>query len=825
MATPTYDQDLMRKRAVELQSQWQTKEQVSNTLNIEKNLWYFSGKTAPTAPTTTTTPKPTTPPSTKQTQTSWFMWTPVNKNPTPTTPTTPKLSRVDRLAKQNAHIVAQQQPSTPPAPINPTPQITQTTPWYQWTKPENEPMDAWSYGMQEIQKQWQVHQDQIMKQYNDDIATIRLEEDQTKARYKNADQVLSWIRAVEDAYKRGIFDPQQIASQTGIPLDQVNQVLRWEAFKALELQDRATEEDRRDMQYKMDQLQTTKSRSVDDLADQAERSKYNYDNQVDDMMRQAWLATAQMNKVGALTGAVQSSGYRMAIDMVRSEAKRWLDRLKTVQWWEQDDIAKARTRLLEDFENNTMQIKDYFDRGMNTLRMNGMAQIQQVNQKYWVASQNTVNALKQLYNDMEAQKVSLLNETMQLQQSFNGMWTQEIWILEERAKWWLGDRNKDIETYNEIYKTNPALANSLFPELANQVNKTNFENFDMNVDFTSIPWFAEKYPNEARAKNNNPTWIKQPSAQLAQARKDAWIQFSKWTQPPLNENQANPYTKFATIGDGMKAHWIALSRQWGDINKRLQSWVWTSNWPAYAREVMWEAGIPQGTTFEQLTPEQIQSLKMAHINRESPWFYKFIVSSWAWATETPWMPGLTPQISWEAQSVIDGMVAIKDLPSAERVRVLQEIQGAWKQILSTKLVTNAKKSIDLINEILVSPWFAGAVWRSWEKWWWLSKSPLIWTPAFDTWKKIESLKSLIAIPYLENMKWLGAMSEKEFTAMKDASSAMDERMTETAFKQEMAKITEAMNTMITRNGWEAYKPTQQAQRSPKSSWFVIDPNK
>lgn len=72
----------------------------------------------------------------------------------------------------------------------------------------------------------------------------------------------------------------------------------------------------------MSQLQTSKNRNVDDLATQAERSKYNYDNQVDDMLRQAGLAEAQMNKIGALTGAVKSSGYRMAMDMVRNEAKR-----------------------------------------------------------------------------------------------------------------------------------------------------------------------------------------------------------------------------------------------------------------------------------------------------------------------------------------------------------------------------------------------------------------------------------------------------------------------------------------------------------------------
>lgn len=812
MATTTYDQDLMRKRALELQSQWQTREQVSNTLNIEKNLWYFSWKTAPTAtPTPTpTAPKPTT--------------------PTPTKTTTPStLSWVEKLKKQNSHIIAQQHhiiaqqqptPTITPPPTPPTP--TKTVPDTYWTKPSYSATNAWVTWMEEIQKQWQVQYENIMKQYQDDIATIKLEEDQTKAKYKNADQVLSWIRAVEDAYKRGIFDPQQIASQTGISLDQVNQVLRWEAFKSLQLQDRATEEERRDLQYKMDQLQTSRNRSVDDLADQAERSKYNYDNQVEDMLRQAWMSQAQMTKVWALTWQIQSSGYRMAIDMIREESKRWLDRLKTVQWREQDDIAKARTRLLQDFETNTMQIKDYFDRGMNTLRMNGMAQIQQVNQKYWVASQNTVNALKQLYSDMEAQKVSLLNETMQLQQSFNGMWTQEIWILEERAKWSTWNRNQDIQTYMDLYKINPALANSMFPELANQVNNANFENFNTNLDFSSMPDIIAQFPNQARAKNNNPWWIKTASPALQQAWKDAGIQFTTWTPSPANE-WGTPYTKFATIGDGLKAQWIALSRQWWDINARLQKWVWTAEWPRYAQQVMSRAWIPQWTTFQQLTPEQQQALQSAIIRKESPGLYKLM--TWAWATGTPWMPGATAPLSPEAQSVIDGMIAIDKIPSADRVRILQEIQTNWKQILSTKVVNNAKKSIDLVNEILNSPGFAGAVWRSWSKLWWLKEAPIAWTPAYDTYQKIKSLESLIAIPYLENMKWLWAMSEKEFTAMKDASSAMNSSMTEEWFKLEMKKIVEAMNSMITRNGWEPYKATQQTTRSPKTSGFVIDPNK
>lgn len=801
----TYEEKL-KKRAIELQQSGMTQQQVSTKLNVEKKLWYFGTNEV-------TPPAPQMP----------AQRTPTNST-TPQAPATPKapqeLSRVKKLAKQNAWIIQQQQPpTTPEAP--PLPPVQQTAS-YDGTKPVNTPMDALWAWMQGIEQQWQRQEQEIMRQYQDDIAMIRLGEDQVKNQFKNADQVMSWIKAVEDAYKQGIFDPQQIAQTSWIPVDQIQRVLRGEAFKDLQLQDRVAPEERRKMEQDLQQLWTIKGRNVDDLATQAERSKYNYDTQVEDIMRQAWLSQASMNKMWALTWWIQSSGYRTAIDLVRQEANRWLDRLKTVQWREQDDIAKARTRLLEDFETNTKNIKQYFDTGMNTLRMQSMATIQKINHQYGVASDNTVKALKELYTDMENQKWQLLNETIALQTSFNNMWTQEIDILEKRATSWTWDRNKDIQTYLDLYKTNPALANSMFPELANQVNNNNFQNFDLSLDFTTMPDVIKQFPKEARAKNNNPGGIKTASPELQQAWRDAGINFQTWTKPPPWENQANPYTKFATIGDGLKAQWIALSRNWGDINKRLQAWVGTWEWPNYAQQVMWRAGIPQGTTFQQLTAEQQQSLQTAIIRKESPWLYKLMTGAGAW---TPWMPGSSTPLSPEAQSVIDGAIGIDKIPSADRIRILQEIQTNGKQVLSTKVVWNAKKSIDLVEEILKSPWFWWAVWRSRSKLWGLKEAPIAWTPAYDTYQKIKSLESLIAIPYLENMKWLGAMSEKEFTAMKDASSAMNSWMTETWFKEEMKKIVEAMNSMITRNGWEAYKPTQQSTRSPTASWFKIDPNK
>lgn len=795
-----YDQALMKKRAEELKSQWQTQTQIWNTLNIEKNLWYFSGKTAQT------TPVASTPKAPKPQQ-------PTNISTTPPAPA-PKLSWVDQLKKQNAHIIAQQgKTPTAPAPVNPTPNITNTNPWYQGTKPTTQPMDAWSLGMQEIQRQGQVQQDQIMKQYQDDIATIRLEEDQAKAQYKNADQVLAWIRAVEDAYKRGIFDPQQIASQTGISLDQVNQVLRGEAFKALELQDRATEEDRRDLDYKMSQLQTSKNRNVDDLATQAERSKYNYDNQVDDMLRQAGLAEAQMNKIGALTGAVKSSGYRMAMDMVRNEAKRWLDRLKTVQGREQDDIAKARTRLLQDFEDNTVQIKDYFDRGMNTLRMNGMWQLQQINQKYGVASQNTVNAMKQLYNDMEAQKVALLNETMQLQQSFNSMRTQEIWILEQRAMW---NKNQDIQTYLDLYQTNPALANSMFPELANQVNNANFENFDLSMDFSSMPEIIEQYKGEARAKNNNPGWIKTASPALQQAWRDAWIQFTTWTKPPPWENQANPYTKFATIGDGIKAQWIALSRQWWDINKRLQAWVGTAEWPSYATQVMSRAGIPQGTTFQQLSAEQQQALQTAIIRKESPWLYKIMTGS-AGAdgitTSTSYDPNRAPEYNNFLQK---GKTPVGMKAWTPEYKQFVAESGAYKAEIDQEMKPHAQNLANMIKELETISYSDFNAMRL----------NLI-GEGKNLRSKYERILSSTALQELINLKWqgatFGALSNQELEFITNASSNLRLRGTYDNFVKDLKTMRWSLEKWA---GWTATwgQWLDQQQRSPTASWFKINPN-
>lgn len=77
--------------------------------------------------------------------------------------------------------------------------------------------------------------------------------------------------------------------------------------------------------------------------------------------------------------------------------------------------------------------------------------------------------------------------------------------------------------------------------------------------------------------------------------------------------------KFASVADGVKAHRVLLtSAGTDDVTARLKQWVGTAEGPNYAKQLMTEAGIPDGAKFSQLTEEQINKLSEVQMQKESP---------------------------------------------------------------------------------------------------------------------------------------------------------------------------------------------------------------
>ena len=164
-----------------------------------------------------------------------------------------------------------------------------------------------------------------------------------------------------------------------------------------------------------------------------------------------------------------------------------------------------------------------------------------------------------------------------------------------------------------------------------------------------LRYLADQFPNQAWAKNNNPagiTWNANFDKWTGTAKllADAGIQFAKWTPRPANEG--GNYVTFATIEDGLKAQQIIMSQTYGNstVGQMLASWVGTGEWANYAKQVSEMAGIDQNVKVSSLTPEQLSTLQMAKIKKESPGLYG-ILSQGTSTTGT--------QVSSEAQSWVN----------------------------------------------------------------------------------------------------------------------------------------------------------------------------
>jgi ribosomal protein S13 len=249
-------------------------------------------------------------------------------------------------------------------------------------------------------------------------------------------------------------------------------------------------------------------------------------------------------------------------------------------------------------------------------------------------------------------------------------------------------------------------------------NVKNFANW--NTANTSVSWdlrgVASTFPWQAWAKNNNPagiTWNANFDTWkwTAKLLADAGIQFSKWTARPVGEG--GNYVTFNTIEDGLLAQQIMMVWTYGNstVNQMLQSWVWTSEWPNYAKQVAWTAWVNWNMKVSDLSQSQLESLQMAKIQKESPWLYKLLSntqSNSATSINSLWQYMKDNQDRWNWYSnddvksfneKIDRMVSVGDekgMAIAYRNMVMKD-KGFKKEFDDTTVFT---KSLDTVQSLI-----------------------------------------------------------------------------------------------------------------------------
>ena len=208
---------------------------------------------------------------------------------------------------------------------------------------------------------------------------------------------------------------------------------------------------------------------------------------------------------------------------------------------------------------------------------------------------------------------------------------------------------------------------------------------------------ASQFPWQARAKNNNPagiTWnanFDNPKPwTTAYALQQAGVNYEKGTPRPWNE--WGNYVTFPTMEDWLAAQRIMMTQTYGNttVGNMLAKWVWTGEWPRYAQQVAWMAGVDVNATVNQLSDEQLQTLQMAKIQKESPWLAKILQQQTQWQDNN---------LTMQAQALVSWIWGTKEERADLVSNIVKIAQSEWitVQEAKAKLWLRSKTDDDFIN--------------------------------------------------------------------------------------------------------------------------------
>lgn len=370
----------------------------------------------------------------------------------------------------------------------------------------------------------------------------------------------------------------------------------------------------------------------------------------------------------------------------------------------------------------------------------------------------------------------------------------------DESKWWVIGKNADGSDKYGFINT---ATSTVTPYIAPTWEATG-----------DLRYLANQYPWQAWAKNNNPagiTWNSNFDKWTGTAKlfADAGIKFEKWTARPAKE--WGNYVTFATIEDGLKAQQILMTQTYGNstVWQMLSSWVGTSEWPNYAKQVAGMAGITDlNQKVSALSPEQVSKLQMAKIQKESPWLAKLLTQP----TTTP-----TNANQYTDQNVND-LAYLTELQEKNPTQAAKDMKELWYTArdlanykagnvpLTEKQKTTSTDIISSITDLVTNYDWNDAVGK-------FDYTRLIWTQdAEDTNVAINNLVAKLTLPNLWVLKW--PMSDKDIQFIKEASSKLSTTQSNSSFER---NLIDAYNLAARRAGKPEIKKLSDISAGTQSS--------
>lgn len=354
----------------------------------------------------------------------------------------------------------------------------------------------------------------------------------------------------------------------------------------------------------------------------------------------------------------------------------------------------------------------------------------------------------------------------------------------------------------QIVWVDPKTGNNIYGTLNKDgsITTASFTGATGGTDFTGI---AYKYPGVAAYKNNNPagiTWNANfdNNSWTAKALADAGIGFTKWTARPASE--WGNYVKFNSIEEGLAAQRVIMTQTYGNstVWKMLSSWVGTSEWPAYAKQVAWAAWVDVNANVSSLSKTQLDALQIAKIKKESPWLYNELVNANIVSSGGINFSSTAGTRASDRWVYTDEQLALMQGITGLTKETRAALAGAWLtdsdwgkfndgQLPPTKTQERtARGVIDTMNSLLKLDWFKDAVGFSWPINMLTFGKVIPGTDRADFVKKFESFRDNLVLPNLGQLKW--PMSDKDIQFLKNTATSLDLDMSEEVFKETLQEL-------------------------------------
>lgn len=445
--------------------------------------------------------------------------------------------------------------------------------------------------LKNLQNQWSIAQKDIIDQYQKIFGENKLIEDQVKNQYGNWDEVKNNIDAVTKQYQQWIEDPNQIAQNTGVNIDKVNQIIQGKAFNDLQLSDEYQNEQLSPFRKAIDDLKLWQQRNIEDLDLRTQRVNDQFVATMENLKKQYDQQYQWNIREGVATWSVRSALFNKNIDNLTQNFGKMMEELKYNKNNDLHDTTVMKNRMLEDFERNFQEVNKKMQDQTKNLKIDGLSKLQAIQQKYWSNVVDMKDALDKLnesideqhlkINEQYTKQISDIQEQKREELKYLQEYKQKIFDNQQKVVWELTKDNGMALVWVSLWDLQKMVATGyLSPEWATQLQ------WYMSWLTTSTLSQLWKVTAADTAKVNNllSQW-KTPQEIISSFQESG--KFSWATDKELDFVSA---TKYQPAGYFNKKTWEFTPVGGGGVSWTSWKWGWVKwTWTVWGGKTQWSA--------------------------------------------------------------------------------------------------------------------------------------------------------------------------------------------------------------------------------------------